>query len=141
MTKEVLSKYRSRVIRIAKLKDDIEDIKLGDVQVVAGKVNSSMKDFPYIPCRTSVEMNDPVEVEKQRKQIARKRKEIDRLEQLNRDVEEFIESIQDPTAKSVFEYYYTDGTEKMTQKEIADKVSISKGHITEVISKYINKSA
>lgn len=138
MTKEVLSKYRSRVIRIAKLKEDIEEIKARDVQVVAGKVNSSMKDFPYIPCRTSVEMNDPVEVEKQRKQIARKRKEIDRLEQLNREVEEFIDSIQDPTAKSVFEYYYTDGTEKMTQKEIADLVGITRGYIPDIISKQLS---
>ena len=133
MTKEVLSKYRSRVIRIAKLKEDIEDIKARDVQVVAGKVNSSMKDFPYIPCRTSVEMNDPVEVEKQRKQIARKQKEIDRLEQLNRDVEEYIDSIQDPTQKSVLECYYTDGMEKIRQKEVADKLCVSRNVVAKAI--------
>lgn len=141
MDKKTLSGYRSRVIRIAKLKEVIDDIKQRDVQVVAGKVNSSLQVFPYTPCRVAVQMRDPQEVDKQNKQITKREKEISILEAQNKQVEDFIDRIPDPTAKSIFEYYYTDGIEQPTQKEIAPLVGVDQKNISSIIKKYLEEPA
>ena len=133
MEKSILVTYRSRKARIRKLQDDIEDLKLRDVDVVTGKVQTSMADHPYIQCRTSVQMDDPVERGKIDTQIEKKQIEIRRLEQINKRVDDFIDGIQDPTLKSVLECYYIDGAEKVLQKEVADKLCISRNIVAKAV--------
>lgn len=112
MDKAALSNYRSRKMRIEKLKEDNEELKSKDIPVVAGKVKSSMKSFSYIKCHETVQMNQKV---------------ID-----------FIDDIKNPTERSIFEYYYVDGTERVTQKEVASKLNIEdRCRITKILNKYI----
>ncbi len=136
--KKMLSGYRSRVRRIEKLEQDIMELKQRNVQIVAGKVQSSMKDFPYIQCHATVEMDEPIEAARIKNSIQKKEAEIKKLQKMNQEVIEFIDGIEDPNARSVFEYYYTDGKEKQTQKEIADKTGIEdRCRVGKIISEYL----
>lgn len=137
MKKELLTQYRSRKRRIEKLKSEIEDIRQRDVDVVAGKVQSSMREHPYLPQRVSVLMEEPVEAARIDNQIRKKQSEINQLEELNREVEEFVDGIADPTDKSVFEYYYLDGGKKVTQNEVADKMYLDRSIVSRILRKYV----
>lgn len=123
--KKSLKAYRNRKIRINKLKSDIKELQTKDVPIVKGTVQSSMQDFPYLRCKTDVDMYEPVKNDNLIERIQRKSAEINRLEELNRRVDEYIESLEDDITKNVLECYYTDGTERVTQKEVADRLGIS----------------
>ena len=133
--KKSLKSYRSRKIRISKLKSDIKELQTKDIPIVKGTVQSSMQDFPYLRCKTDVDMYEPVKNDNLIEKIQRKSAEIDRLEELNRRVDEYIESLEDVVIKNVLECYYIDGTEKVTQKEVADRLGITD---RSTISKIIN---
>ncbi len=133
--KKSLKAYRSRKIRINKLKSDIKELQEKDVPVVKGTVQSSMQDFPYLRCKTGVDMYEPVKSDNLIESIRRKSDEINRLEELNRRVDEYVESLEDDITKNVLECYYIDGTERVTQKEVADRLGITD---RSTISKIIN---
>lgn len=138
--KKMLSGYRSRVRRIEKLESDIADLKVRDVQVVAGKVNSSMKDFPYIQCHTTVEMNEPTEAARVKNVIKKKAAEVEQLRKMNQAVMTYIEGIEDPLARNIFEYYYTDGVESVTQDQIAERISMDRSNVAKIIAKTLKLS-
>lgn len=137
MDKATLSNYRSRKMRIEKLQEDIEELKSRDVSVVTGKVKSSMRSFPYIQCYTTVQMNEPVESERIMAAVRKKEEEIKRLEQMNQEVIDFINNIKDPVARNIFEYYYIDGTEKVTQEKVAESIGMERSNIAKIIVKYL----
>ena len=60
-----------------------------------GKVTGSSHEFPYIERRYTVEMDEPIEAERQRKNIVQWKKEIQNAEKEMEDVERFIEGISD----------------------------------------------
>lgn len=133
--KKSLKAYRSRKIRINKLKLDIKELQVKDVPLIKGTVQSSMQDFPYLRCKTDVDMYEPIKNDNLLEIIRKKSAEINRLEELNRQVDEYIESLEDDTIKNVLECYYIDGTERVTQKEVADRLRITD---RSTISKIIN---
>lgn len=138
MNKEILSKYRIRVIRINKLNSEIDELQATEVEMVAGKVKTSMADFPYIQCRTSVMMDDPVEKGKITARVKKKQVEIDKLQKINDEVDQFIDAIEEPLAKSIFEYYFIDGLVKVTQKEVAANLGIDdRSKVSRVIESYL----
>ena len=102
-----------------------------------GKVTGSSADFPYTEVRTSVQMYDPYEEENIRRQI--RRKEADRLRILKeqKEVEDYINGIDDPEIKEIFELSFLEGKK---QDEVAEIVNIDRSYVSKKISDYLKLS-
>lgn len=140
MTKEVLDKYRFRVKEIERLKKKIRDLEGSKGSMVAGRVKTSMQNFPYSQCSSTIMMDDAVGNAKIDKKIMQCREEIEELEQLNDDSEAFIYGIDDPLIKTVFEFRYIDGNDRVSQNKVADYVGFDRSSISKMINKYIKLS-
>ena len=134
MTKKSLNEYPALKKRREKLKNDIEDLKCRDIDVISGKVKGSMKEHPYIERSFTVEMEVPEEAGKVRDKIAGKEWEIKELEGKMREVEEFISAIPDVQIKTIFEYRYLEG---MTQKEVGGKVGLDRSRVSRRIDNFL----
>ena len=136
MKKEELSKYVTYKKRVEKLSTDIMELEERDIETVSGKVKGSMREHPYTERRFSVEMHVPEEEEKICKQIAKKAQEMDVLEARMREIENFVDDIEDAHVKSIFEYRYL---EEMTCEEVGEKLGYTKGRVSQIISNYLTK--
>ena len=112
----------------------IQELCEREPTVVMGKVTGSSANFPYTEVRTSVQMYDPYEEENVRRQI--RRKEADRLLILKeqKEVEDYINGIDDPEIKEIFELAFVEGKK---QQEVADIIGYSRGRISQIISEYL----
>ncbi|WP_173878094.1 sigma factor-like helix-turn-helix DNA-binding protein [Mediterraneibacter gnavus] len=134
MDKKTLKKYRSNKDRLIRIEERIQELCEREPTVVMGKVTGSSADFPYTEVRTSVQMYDPYEDENVQQQI--RRKEADRLRILKEqeEVEGYINGIDDPEIKEIFELAFVEGKK---QQEVADIVGYSRGRISQIISEYL----
>lgn len=134
MDKKTLKKYRSNKDRLIRIENQIQELCERESTVVMGKVTGSSADFPYTEVRTSVQMYDPYEEENVRRQI--RRKEADRLRILKeqKEVEDYINGIDDPEIKEIFELAFVEGKK---QQEVADIIGYSRGRISQIISEYL----
>lgn len=134
MDKRTLKKYRSNKDRLIRIEERIQELCEREPTVVMGKVTGSSADFPYTEVRTSVQMYDPYEEENVRRQI--RRKEADRLLILKeqKEVEDYINGIDDPEIKEIFELAFVEGKK---QQEVADIIGYSRGRISQIISEYL----
>ena len=124
MDRKTLASYRPNKRLIENNKKKIEEEQFKDVPVVKGKVTGSSHEFPYIERRYTVEMDEPIEAERQRKNIVQWKKEIQNAEKEMEDVERFIEGISDTGDREIFIYRYIDGKKV---KEVADAVGYTHG--------------
>ncbi|MDU2014329.1 MAG: hypothetical protein E6728_22505 [Enterobacter hormaechei] len=108
MDKKTLKKYKPNKDRLIRIENQIQELCELEATVVMGKVTGSSADFPYTEVRTSVQMYDPYEEENIRRQI--RRKESDRLLILKEqeEVEDYINGIEDPEIKEIFELAFVD---------------------------------
>ena len=136
MTKKELETYPTLKKRAEKLKNDIENLRLRDIDSVSGKVKGSSKDFPYTERRFSVEMEVPEERERICKQIEKKKKEIEELQERMRKIEVFIDAIEEVSTKSVFEYRYLQG---MSTESVANEYGYTKGRVSQIVSSYFKR--
>lgn len=134
MDKKTLKKYRPNKDRLIRIENQIQELCERESTVVMGKVTGSSADFPYTEVRTSVQMYDPYEEENVRRQI--RRKEADRLRILKeqKEVEDYINGIDDPEIKEIFELAFVEGKK---QQEVADIIGYSRGRISQIISEYL----
>ncbi len=134
MDKKTLKKYKPNKDRLIRIENQIQELCERESTVVMGKVTGSSADFPYTEVRTSVQMYDPCEEENVRQQI--RRKEADRLRILKEqeEVEDYINGIDDPEIKEIFELAFVEGKK---QQEVADIVGYSRGRISQIISEYL----
>lgn len=134
MDKRTLKKYRPNKDRLIRIENQIQELCERESTVVMGKVTGSSADFPYTEVRTSVQMYDPYEEENVRRQI--RRKEADRLLILKeqKEVEDYINGIDDSEIKEIFELAFVEGKK---QQEVADIVGYSRGRISQIISEYL----
>lgn len=134
MDKKTLKKYKPNKDRLIRIENQIQELCERESTVVMGKVTGSSADFPYTEVRTSVQMYDPYEEENVRQQI--RRKEADRLRILKEqeEVEDYINGIDDPEIKEIFELAFVEGKK---QQEVADIVGYSRGRISQIISEYL----
>lgn len=134
MDKRTLKKYRPNKDRLIRIENQIQELSERESTVVMGKVTGSSADFPYTEVRTSVQMYDPYEEENVRRQI--RRKEADRLLILKeqKEVEDYINGIDDPEIKEIFELAFVEGKK---QQEVADIIGYSRGRISQIISEYL----
>lgn len=134
MDKKTLKKYKPNKDRLIRIENQIQELCERESTVVMGKVTGSSADFPYTEVRTSVQMYDPYEEENIRRQI--RRKEADRLLILKeqKEVEDYINGIDDPEIKEIFELAFVEGKK---QQEVADIIGYSRGRISQIISEYL----
>ncbi len=137
MDKKTLKKYRSNKDRLIRIEERIQELCEREPTVVMGKVTGSSADFPYTEVRTSVQMYDPYEDENVQQQI--RRKEADRLRILKEqeEVEDYINGIDDPEIKEIFELSFKEGKK---QNEVAEIVNIDRSYVSKKISDYIKLS-
>ena len=134
MDKKTLKKYKPNKDRLIRIENQIQELCERESTVVMGKVTGSSADFPYTEVRTSVQMYDPYEEENVRRQI--RRKEADRLLILKeqKEVEDYINGIDDPEIQEIFELAFVEGKK---QQEVADIIGYSRGRISQIISEYL----
>ena len=137
MDKKTLKKYRPNKDRLIRIENQIQELSERESTVVMGKVTGSSADFPYTEVRTSVQMYDPYEEENVRRQI--RRKEADRLLILKeqKEVEDYINGIDDPEIKEIFELSFIEGKK---QDEVAEIVNIDRSYVSKKISDYLKLS-
>ncbi len=134
MDKRTLKKYRPNKDRLIRIENQIQELCERESTVVMGKVTGSSADFPYTEVRTSVQMYDPYEEENVRRQI--RRKEADRLRILKeqKEVEDYINGIEDPEIKEIFELSFIEGKKQI---EVAEIVGYSRGRISQKIGEQL----
>ncbi len=135
MEKKTLEAYRIREKRIEKLRREIENLEARDITTLKGTVKMSESQFPYIQGRTSVLMDDPEEKEYCVKRIKKKENEIRQLRELNKEVDSYVDNIQDSLEKTIIEMYYID-EKRSYQKEIADLLDVSREEVSKAINKH-----
>jgi DNA-directed RNA polymerase specialized sigma24 family protein len=135
LTEKELKQYRKLKQEIIDQEKRINELCDKEVTVVAGKVSSSMKDFPYTPIRVGVLMDDPVEVIELEELIAKKRKRIETARKLILDIEDYISNIPDCELRQIFEYRYVDGRKL---REIGELLNMDFSGISKKIRTYIN---
>lgn len=137
MDKRTLKKYKPNKDRLIRIENQIQELCERESTVVMGKVTGSSADFPYTEVRTSVQMYDPYEEENIRRQI--RRKESDRLRILKEqeEVEDYINGIDDPEIKEIFELHYLEGKK---QSEVAEIANIDRSYVSKKISDYLKLS-
>lgn len=134
MDKKTLKRYKPNKDRLIRIENQIQELCERESTVVMGKVTGSSVDFPYTEVRTSVQMYDPYEEENIRRQI--RRKESDRLRILKeqKEVEDYINGIDDPEIKEIFELSFIEGKK---QDEVAEIVGYSRGRISQKIGEQL----
>ena len=134
MDKRTLKKYKPNKDRLIRIEEQIQELCERESTVVMGKVTGSSADFPYTEVRTSVQMYDPYEEENIRRQI--RRKEADRLQIMKeqREVEDYINGIDDPEIKEIFELSFLEGKKQI---EVAEIVGYSRGRISQKIGEQL----
>lgn len=111
MDLNTLKQYRALKKEIAGLDATIDRLcsRLESVPVVKGKVQSSMKDYPYVRTSVTVDMSDPVEASKIDQLIRLKRRRREQAFGLVIRIEEYIHSIPDSTDRQIMELVFIDG--------------------------------
>lgn len=134
MDKKTLKRYKPNKDRLIRIEEQIQELCERESTVVMGKVTGSSADFPYTEVRTSVQMYDPYEEENARRQI--RRKEADRLRILKeqREIEEYINGIDDPEIKEIFELSFIEGKKQI---EVAETIGYSRGRISQKIGEQL----
>ena len=125
-----LKRYKRNKKELQLINEAIEtlDARLEDLEVVAGKVTKSSKDFPYIEEHVTVKMAEPVEADRIKAKMREKEKRRAVLEAEIREVEDFIERMPEGIEKQIFELIYL---EEFSQKAV--------GYTQSMISKIIKK--
>lgn len=136
MTREKLKQYRALKNEIASLEQAIDRLheRALDIPVVMGKVTGSSPEFPYMPQRFTVRMDEPKGADMISRRIRIKEKRKEEAEQLAAEIEQFIAGIPDSTDRQIFEMLYLEGRK---QREAADAVGYSRSRIAQEIGKYL----
>lgn len=134
MDKKTLKRYKPNKDRLIRIEEQIQELCERESTVVMGKVTGSSVNFPYTEVRTSVQMYDPYEEENVRRQI--RRKESDRLRILKeqKEVEDYINGIDDPEIKEIFELSFIEGKKQI---EVAETIGYSRGRISQKIGEQL----
>lgn len=134
MDKKTLKRYKSNKDRLIRIEEQIQELCERESTVVMGKVTGSSVDFPYTEVRTSVQMYDPYEEENIRRQIRRKEAGRLRILKEQKEVEDYINGIDDPEIKEIFELSFLEGKKQI---EVAEIVGYSRGRISQKIGEQL----
>lgn len=127
MTREQLEQYRSKKDEIKELKYKLEHLGEDDSAIGNSTINDYRKGYPQPQAVVGVDWK------KIDNAVKRYEHRIDRLNAECREVEEFVESIEDSMTRRIFRMYYIDG---ISQSDIAKAVGYSRGRVSQKISNF-----
>lgn len=134
MTKERLEAYRSNREEIKELDYILQNRWKDESLIKIATINDYRKGYP-VP--QAVPGFDQEEYERKQDRDM-KRKEW--LEQECREVEEFINEIEEGMARRIFRMYYIDGTERITQRKVAKRIHVERSTVSRKIDDYLKVS-
>lgn len=105
-----------------------------EVPVVTGKVKASSRDFPYLEHRISVQMDEPVESDRIKRMFRIYRERQEKIGQQMLQIEEFINGIDDPEIRQIFEMRFIEGRKL---REIAEVVHLERSVIGKKITHFL----
>lgn len=119
-----------------KLEKKIERLydRLDDVPEIAGKVNGSMDEHPYIETHMTVQMTEPKESDTINKLIRINESRKNQVDELLLEIEEYIAGIPDSETRQIFEMVFLEGKKHW---EVADTFGYSRGRISQKIMEYL----
>lgn len=109
MDKQDLMEYQKLKREQFLLLRRIEALQEKDVPIVAGKVKASSKEFPYTEYRVSVQMHEPVEIDRINRMIQIYEERQEKVEQQMLEIETFIDGIEDAEIRQIFEMRFIEG--------------------------------
>lgn len=135
MTEKELREYPDIIKKIAYLQNKIEEAKQEEIETVAGKVKGSSKDFPYTAKSFHVEMEEPKRKKIMDARIKRWEKEVEQLEMKAKNIEDFVDGIDEYITRTIFRLYFLEG---MKQADVAKKLNIDQSRISRRIKDYLS---
>lgn len=132
MTEKDLKRYPDIIKKIEYLKKKIEEARFEDI-TVAGKVKGSSREFPYTERRFSVQMSEPAKARILDARIRKWKKEIEQLEIEAKNIEDFVDNIEEDTTRTIFCLYYLKG---MKQADVAKQLNIDQSWVSKKIREY-----
>lgn len=137
MTKTELEQYCKLKKEVKTLMWRLDKLQGKDVPVVAGKVQSSDSDFPFLPLRVSVEMHDPAINSKVKETVTLLQTRLKKCTEQMLRTEEFIDDIPDSELRQIFELRYIDG---MKLRDISKELNQDLSGIGKKITAYLQVS-
>ena len=136
MDRKTLKQYLQLKREQEKLEKKIERLydRLDDVPEVAGKVNGSMNEHPYIETHMTVQMTEPKESDTINRLIKINEARKNQVDELLLEIEEYIADIQDSETRQIFEMVFLEGKKHW---EVADALGYSRGRISQKIREYL----
>lgn len=127
MTEKELGLYKALKTRIERNEKKLERLKARDIPVINGKVKGSSPNYPYIETHYNVQMYEPKEMDKYSTHIHNLEKCINDDKKRIQQIENFINSIEEPELQVIFEMRVYD---KMGWIEIAAELDEDKDRTT-----------
>ena len=132
LKKKELEEARYIPERIRQLERQIAKLqrKAEEVEGVSGKVQSSQKDWPYLPTQVTVQIPKPKQYTELQRRIIKKEREKAVLEEQYARVESFIASVQDLRTRTLLTSLYI---ENKSQEVAGGLLGISQGRVSQII--------
>ena len=136
MTKKELEQARYIPERIRQLERQIAKLqrKAEEVEGVSGKVQSSQKDWPYLPTQVTVQIPKPKQYTELQRRIIKKEREKAALEEQYARVESFISSVQDLRTRTLLTSLYI---ENKSQEVAGGLLGISQGRVSQILEEIL----
>jgi len=132
LKKKELEEARYIPERIRQLERQIAKIqrKAEEVDGISGKVQSSQKDWPYLPTQVTVQIPKPKQYTDLQRRIIQKEQEKAKLEKQYAKVESFIASVEDVRTRTLLTSLYI---ENKSQEVAGGLLGISQGRVSQII--------
>lgn len=137
MTKEEIKQYRTIKKSLETTNKLLEKEYEKEIEVVSGKVKSSMPEFPYTEMRVGVEMYNPKENDEHYKRIMKYEKEKLEKEEYIRKAKDFINDIEDEEVRLILRMLYFEGKR---QEEVAKELNLERSTISKKVTAYFKVS-
>lgn len=137
MTQDEIKKYRTIKKSLETTNKLLEKEYDKEVEVVSGKVKSSMAEHPYTEIRVGVEMYSPKEESERQRRIRMYEKEKQEKEEYICRAIDFINSIKDEEVKLILRMLYFEGKK---QEEVAYELNLERSTISKKVSAYFKVS-
>ncbi len=136
MDKKTLKQYRALLkeqILNDKAIDKLYD-RAAQVPTIMGKVVGSSKYFPFTEVRTTVQMDEPKEVDEIARRLRIRKERQERIREVVLEIEQFIARIPDSTDRQIFELTFLEG---IKQDKVGEMLGYTKGRVSQRIAEVL----
>lgn len=131
MNKELLLSYKSKKAEIYELKYSLQRMNEDDTLIDNDTILNYTKGYPVPQAVVGIDWNKAYKKEK--RYLTR----IETLEKECKEVEDFIESIQDSLVRRIFRMHYIDG---ISQNSIAKVIHMDRSNVGKKINTFLKLS-